>query len=413
VRDGSRSASSWMESAPMSLAASQRRDQRRRLVVSWNRSATTPASSVAESRRLADYSPEALPEHQPSLATLLPTGLGGFSLAALGLLTLLAAAVGVGVWEMVARRPVFSAGSPRFAATLGVLRQCLDLRTFLSIGGWLAQLCLISAAATALIVRLMRRHRRDDYRGRYRAWGWLAGLFMLTACAGQVPVGPLVAAIASDATGITLGPDGMGWWVLTAGLLYAAVSLWAVLPLHERFSTGVWLSLCLGAWAAAAACGWMGRGGNLQGRDSCLVIGNTCWMAGGALAAIAMLAAARSVLREVRGLPAQTAASTESAATESDQTVQKTTAVSRIVSDDRDAVERRSGNTNTSSHTSKRDEHDADGDDGRGETGFGETGFGETGEESEADDEAGQSGRHLSKSERKRLKKLARMGRAA
>ena len=409
----------------MSLAASQRRDQRRRLVVSWNRSAATPASSVAESRRLADYSPEALPEHQPSLATLLPTGLGGFSLAALGLLALIAAAVGVGVWEMVARGPVFPAGSPRFAATLAALRQCLDLRTFLSIGGWLAQICLIIATATALIVRLMRRHRRDDYRGRYRAWGWLAGLFMLTACAGQVPVGPLVSAIASDATGVTLGPDGMGWWVLTAGLLYAAVGLWAVLPLHERFSTGVWLSLCLAAWAAAAACGWIGRGGDLQGRDSCLVIGNTCWMAGGALAAIAMLAAARSVLREVRGLPARTAASTESVSSESDQAMRKTSAAPRTVSDDQNAVERRSRNTvsHASSHASNHDEDDGDGDDGRGqarcgearcgETGFGETGFGETADESEADDEAGQSGRHLSKSERKRLKKLARMGRAA
>jgi len=404
----------------MSLAASQRRDQRRRLVVSWNRSAATPGSSVAESRRLADYSPEALPEHQPSLATLLPTGLGGFSLAAMGLLTLLAAAVGVGVWEMVVRGPVFSAGSPRFAATLGALRQCLDLRTVLSIGGWLAQICLIIATATALIVRLMRRHRRDDYRGRYRAWGWLAGLFMLTACAGQVPVGPLVAAIASDATGVTLGPDGMGWWVLTAGLLYAAVSLWAVLPLHERFSTGIWLSLCLAAWAAAAACGWIGRGADLQGRDSCLVIGNTCWMAGGALAAIAMLAAARSVLREVRGLPARTVTTKESASSESDEGLRKTSAAPRTLSDDRDAAERRSRNTasHASSHASNHDEDDADGDDGRGEARFGEagfreTGFGETADESEADDEAGQSGRHLSKSERKRLKKLARMGRAA
>lgn len=390
----------------MSLAASQRRDQRRRLVVSWNRSATTTASSAAESRRLADYSPEALPEHQPSLATLLPSGLGGFSLAALGLLTLLATAVGVGVWELVARGPVFSADFPRFAATLAALRQCLDLHTFLSIGGWLAQLCLIIATATALIVRLMRRHRRDDYRGRYRAWGWLAGLFMLTACAGQVPVGPLVSAIASDASGVTLGPDGMGWWVLSAGLLYAAVSLWAVLPLHERLATGVWLSLCLAAWAAAAGCGWMGRGGDVEGRESCLVIGNTCWMAGGALAAIAMLAAARSVLREVRGLPARNAASTASVAADGDQAVRKTTAAPRTASDEKDAVERRS--SSTSSHASNHDEDDADGNDGRGETGFGETA-----DESEADDEAGQSGRHLSKSERKRLKKLARMGRAA
>ena len=222
-RAGSCPAASWMESATMSFAASQRRDQRRRLVVSWNRSASTPSSSQPEPRRLADYAPEALPEHQPSLATLLPAGLGGFALAATGLLVVLAAAVGVG--------PVFGRDATRFAATLASVRRCLAVHSLLSLGGWLAQISLISATATALIVRLMRRHRRDDYGGRYRAWGWLAGLFTATACAGQVPLGGLFSAFLSDATGIALGPNGMGWWVLLAGLTYGAVGLWAVLPL--------------------------------------------------------------------------------------------------------------------------------------------------------------------------------------
>ena len=145
-------AASWMESATMSLAASQRRDQRRRLVVSWNRSASTPSSSQPEPRRLADYAPEALPEHQPSLATLLPTGLGGFALAATGLLVFLAAAVGVGLWEAVAGAPVFGRDATRFAATLASVRRCLAVQSLLSLGGWLAQISLVSATATALIV---------------------------------------------------------------------------------------------------------------------------------------------------------------------------------------------------------------------------------------------------------------------
>lgn len=288
----------------MSLAASQRRDQRRRLVLSWNRSDSTPSStSSAKTGRLADYSPEALPEHQPSLATLLPTSLTGFALTAVGLLTLVATAVGVGAWEAVTGEPVFGRGATRFAATLALARRCLDVHSFLSLGGWLAQVCLVIATATALIVRLMRRHRRDDYRGRYRAWGWLASLFTLTACAGQVPLGALIASLASETTGITLGPSGMGWWLLTAGIAYGVVGLWAVLPLHERAATGIWLSLCLSAWAAAATCGWIAVSEDVSGREWHLAVGNVCWMAGAALAAIAMLAAARSVLREVRGLP--------------------------------------------------------------------------------------------------------------
>ncbi len=379
----------------MSLAASQRRDQRRRLVVSWNRSAATPSSSQPETRRLADYSPEALPEHQPSLATLLPAGLGGFALTAACLLAFLAAAVGVGLWEAVTGGPVLGRNATRFAATLASARRCLDVQSLVSLGGWLAQICLIVATATALIVRLMRRHRRDDYQGRYRAWGWLAGLFALTACAGQMPLGDLFAAFVSDATGISLGPDGMGWWVLTAGLLYGAVGLWGVLPLHERAATGIWLSLCFAAWAAAAACAWVGHGQAVQGQALRAAVGNTCWMAGAVLAAIAMLAAARSVLREVRGLPARSSAGKPATAADTAQNARKAAAVE--ADDDRAApVEVR------------RDEVD----DTRRQR-QGHTVFVDAAEGSEADDDLEQSGRHLSKAERKRLRKLSRMSQAA
>lgn len=384
-------AASWMESATMSLAASQRRDQRRRLVVSWNRSASTPSSSQPEPRRLADYAPGALPEHQPSLATLLPTGLGGFTIAATGLLVFLAAAVGVGLWEAVAGGPVFGRDATRFAATLESVRRCLAVHSLLSLGGWLAQISLVIATATALIVRLMRRHRRDDYGGRYRAWGWLAGLFTATACAGQVPLGGLFSALLSDATGITLGPNGMGWWVLLAGLLYGAVGLWAVLPLHERAAAGVWLSLCLSAWVAAAACDWTGQSRELPERELPLIVGNVCWMAGAVLAAIAMLAAARSVLREVRGLPVRVASDDASTVATPAQTTRKA-AANAIETDD----------------ASGRDEGDAPHSQRHGQTEFVDAA-----DAPEADEDFEQSGRHLSKAERKRLKKLARMSQAA
>jgi len=384
----------------MSLAASQRRDQRRRLVLSWNRSDSTPSStSTASTGRLADYAPEALPERQPSLATLLPTSLTRFSLSAFGLITFVSAAVGVGVWEAVAGGPVFGQNATRFAATLAAARRCLDVHTFLSLGGWLAQVCLVVATATALIVRLMRRHRRDDYRGRYRAWGWLAGLFTLTACAGQVPLGALIASLASDSTGITLGPNGMGWWLLTAGIAYGVVGLWAVLPLHERAATGIWLSLCLSAWAAAAACGWIALGQEVPGREWHLAIGNVCWMAGAALAVIAMLAAARSVLREVRGLPARVVSRKASPATAAPQAAAKPAAATAVSDRDDDVEEGQPS----------PDDHE---DDHRSQH-RGHARFVDSEDASDFDDESRQSGRHLSKAERKRLKKLAHMSRAA
>ena len=374
----------------MSLAASQRQDQRRRLVLSWNRSGSTTSATAPEARGLADYSPAALPEHQPAVATILPTGLGGLALAAVGLLSIVTAAVGVGVWEAVTGQTVFGHADTRFAETLIAVRRCLDLHSLLSLGGWLGQVCLVVAAAAAIVVRLMRRHRRDDYRGRYRAWGWLAGLFTITACAGQVPLGAVLAAVVSDATGCTLGPAGIGWWVLTAGLLYAAVGFWAVLPLHERACTGVWLSLSYLAWAAAATCSWIGRG-----REVHLIVGNACWIVGTALAAIAMLAAARTVIREVRGLPARKAARPEAKASPAGPAAvaQRKPAAVATDEDADDAQPRRDDSEDRDPQT-------------------GQTLFADSSAGTGADDEAGQC-RHLSKAERKRLKKLTRMSRAA
>ena len=399
----------WMESVPMSLAASQRRDQRRRLVVPWNRSDSTssapsPSSALASAktgRRPAAYAPEALPEHQPSLATLLPASLTGFTLTAIGVLALFAAAVGVGVWESLSGGPLFGADATRFSATLAAVHRCLDVHSFLSLGGWLAQICLVIATVTALIVGLMRHHRRDDHRGRSRAWSWLAGLFTITACAGQVPLGTLIASLVSDSSGITLGPDGMGWWLLTAGILYGTVGLWAILPLHERAATGIWLSLCLSAWAAAAAAAWIAVGQEGSGRAGYLVIGNVCWMAGAALAAISMLAAARSVLREARGLPAREASGRGLPATASTPTTPKPVASVTAPERDDEAEEVRSS----------RDDHEDDND--SHSQSHDQQSFVNGEDASDSDDEVGHSGRHLSKSERKRLKKLARMGRAA
>jgi len=339
------------------------------------------------------YAAEALPEHQPSLATFFPTSLTGFAVAAVGLLTLMAAAIGVAAWETATGEPLLNAGATRFSATLAALGSCLDGRSFLSLGGWLSQIFLMIATATALIVRLMRSHRRDDCHGRYRAWGWLAGLFALTACAGQMPLGTLIASLVSDISGLTLGPNGMGWWLLTAGIAYGVVGLWAVLPLHERTATGLWLSLCLTAWAAAAACSWMTHIEAGAGREWHLAISTLCWMAGAALAAVAMLAAARSVLREVRGLPARTVSSKAATAKPA-----KPVASTTIPDRDDGTAEDGSSQDDHEDLESRPHLHDqtryVDGEDA-------------------SDDEADLSERRLSKSERKRLKKLARMGRAA
>jgi len=285
----------------MALRASMRRDQRRRLLASRNRAAGEAAIAPAEPAgggRAASYDDAARPERHPALATRLPVGRGRFLLAAAGIVLAFAGAIALGVAGPLFGRRLLPEGG-RFARSLAVLAGGFDPRAAVPIQVWLAELALLLAAAVAGSVRFMRRHRCDDYKGRFRAWGWLAAMLSVAAWAGAVPLGPLVAAVASDATGIAAGPAGIGWWVGLAAVGFAIVIPWAVLPLRERAATAFWITLALAAWAAAAASPWAGD--LLGGGGRAAVIGQSCWAAGAGLMLIAMLAAARSVIREVRG----------------------------------------------------------------------------------------------------------------
>ncbi len=284
---------------------------------------------------------------------LLPTSVGSLALAAAAILVPMAAAIAVGLGDQVFGWPIF-AGGGRFARTLAALAHVVDPRAATSLQAWLGQVFLVLAAATALIVRLMRRHRRDDFKGRFRAWGWMAALLLVTACAGMVPVGRVVAAAVSDATGIVPGPGGIGWWLGLAATSLVAVSLWAVLPLHERLAASIWLAIALLAWSASAGGAWIGA----------------------AFALVAMLAAARSVIREVRGQCGRPTASKK-------VRVEQARPVARV-------------------EPVAEEEFDA------------EVPATSSADETIYVDGSEQEERHLSKAERKRLRKLARMnGQAA
>lgn len=359
----------------MSLSSSQRREQRRRLIVSWSRSGAKAETPAAESpRSMAAYDPEAHPEKQRGPAVLLPTGIGGLAAAIVVIMLPLVGVVVASAAEHLFGQRLF-AGGGRFARTVAAAGDVFDNRGSGGLQGWLAQAYLFMAAGVALIVRVMRRHRRDDYKGRFRAWGWLAVILVIAAVAAAVPVGRLVAAAMTDATGIVLGPDGIGWWIALATVAVVAVSLWAVIPLHERLATALWLTVGLTAWGVAAAATWLA-----DGTAPRAAAGAAAWSLAAGMLLVAMLVAARSVIREVRG---QCGARKPKAVKPAKPEVVKATVASGG-HDDADAPDVEPV------VTAAGEEADTEYTDG-----------------SEHDN------RHLSKAEKKRLRKLARMNGAA
>jgi len=357
---------------------SPRREQRRRLLISWNRGPAVAAGAGGDAPAPAEYAPAALPERQPAVAALLPVRLARFAASAAGIVLVTAAVTAVGFHQPVLGAAGRAVG-PKFAGSVAALRACLDPRLAQSLAGWLGHVFLLAGAAVALAVRSMRRHRRDDFSGRYRAWGWMACVLCGTSCAAHVPVGRFVGTLISEATGITLGPAGLGWWVAITATLLGGVSLWTVLPLHERLATGLWLGAGLAAWTVSTAAAWLGAS-----RPVDPGIAPAAWAAGGAFVAIAMLAAARSVIREVRGEAG--AAAKQTAAKPAPAPAARVTVApqaDRTAGESREQPAWMSGATATADYT---DGSDVDED---------------------------RETRHLSKAERKRLRKLARMNRAA
>ncbi|MEN9666214.1 MAG: hypothetical protein RLZZ326_2577 [Planctomycetota bacterium] len=267
---------------------------------------TAPGKTAAkpkhgrEPRRPFDYSPEARPEQQGALATILPTRPSRLGVALVGIVVVTATTLILGGWPAAIETIGRFAGA-RFTRTVAVLRELLDLRG-LVLGGWLAQMFLLGAASVALSIRGMRRHRKDARCGRSRAWLAMAIVLTVASMAGTLPIGKLVSTFLVEATGRSFGPEGLGWWVAIAGSVTGIVTLWILLPLHQRLVPGFWLLLGLAGWSAAAAVprlggiGWVGAGQN----DLALA-GAGAWVVGSAAMLAAMLTAARGVIREVRG----------------------------------------------------------------------------------------------------------------
>lgn len=285
----------------MALATSARRDQRRRLVASWNRSAAPAAESderAAPASQATAYDDAARPERHPGLATRLPTTLGGLMLASLAILGGVGGAIAVAVSGPIFGGQLFEEGG-RFASTLAVVKRAIDPRAPLPLHSWLAVLSLLLGAAIAGAIKLMRRHRRDDYNGRFRAWGWVATILSIAAWSAVVPFGTFVAAFATEATGVAIGPGGIGWWYAVAAVVLMVVLPWAILPLRHRAGAAAWTVLGMLGWSAAAGMSW--AEGWVGGHDRAAIVASAAWSAGSACLLVALLTAARGVIREVLG----------------------------------------------------------------------------------------------------------------
>jgi hypothetical protein len=127
------------------------------------------------------------------------------------------------------------------------------------LAAWLSGALWFTGAAICLLVYALRRHRIDDFRGRYRVW--LAGVAACIALsiASVTPVHDLIALVATQLTQHGALRDHAAWWLALAGLPVAWIVLRALVDARESPIATVLLFggvVCFGLALASYLSAW-------------------------------------------------------------------------------------------------------------------------------------------------------------
>jgi hypothetical protein len=176
----------------------------------------------------------------------------------------------------------------------------LDIGAKGSLACWFSSLTLLAAAVATLLVYTVRRHRTDDYQGRYRVWLWAAVCWFLAATDQAASLREGFREVMIGWTGTPLWRDGSLWWVVVYVLVFGAVGSRLLLDMRpSRLSITALTAAAIG-YGLALAChlGWHPIG---------TVAGEVMFRAGSEMGGHLMLLAAmglhvRYVILDAQGL---------------------------------------------------------------------------------------------------------------
>jgi hypothetical protein len=250
----------------MDFRRSGQLDERRRRVLrdelaqpTDNETADAAAGAAGSAKGpVRAYCPAVLAERQPRVTDLIPLRPLWMAVAILLALTAVAAIECLHIHAQTL--PL--AGAPQLAA--------LDASERGSVAAWFASLLLAGGACLAVIAFGIRRHRVDDYRGRYRVWLWTAAALAfasLDAASGiHDSLGLALAQLAGQAADAnSLAAATTLSWLALYGLVFGtlgirlAIEIWCSIPSVAALSIAALLYLI----GALATLGLMPQSGPL------------------------------------------------------------------------------------------------------------------------------------------------------
>ncbi len=233
----------------MEFRRSGQRDGRRRRVLNdgyLTSAARRSSGSKGDRRKREAQRPEAsrslhygdaeFMDEQFRLTDLVPSRLGVYLAILVVGLGIVAGLEGLYLWM------------PRLAAFTSDGRvAAFDLDGEGSLAVWFSSMTLAAAGLVAVLVFTVRRHRKDDYQGRYRVWLWAAMCFTLMSLDETASLHEGFKEMMTLVTGSSVFGDGSIWWVTAYFFLLGAVGTRLVVDMRECF-------LSTATILAAAAC---------------------------------------------------------------------------------------------------------------------------------------------------------------
>jgi len=253
---------------------------------------STPPGSPKKSARTGEevqrYSAAALAVRQAPVTCLIPKRL--WTLMVLGLLGL----VGIAAIEVL-----YACALPRFSPDRRPVIAALDVEARGSLAAWYASLLLAAAAAGSLLVYSLRRHRLDDYRARYRVWLWAAGALLLGSADVVTGLHAGLGLLATDMVGDRLQVESQLWWIGIVSAMLGLAGLRLMIEMRACRSALASILLAAASYAAAVcvALGILPLDGDLleaMSQSACLLLASL-GLTG------AVFAYARYVYREAQG----------------------------------------------------------------------------------------------------------------
>lgn len=128
----------------------------------------------------------------------------------------------------------------------------LDVQAAGGLAAWFCSLVLAVAAFQGLQIYRLRRHKNDDYRGRYRVWLWVPMVLFFMATAVATHIHHDLATLASGLANITAPTEGGPLWPLAYCALWTLISLRLAFELRDSRVSLVSLLLATGCYFAVA-----------------------------------------------------------------------------------------------------------------------------------------------------------------